>query len=290
MTYKLLATDMDGTLLKNNKEISCENIASLKKAYNRGVEIVICTGRSYSAVIPYMKKLDLPCWVVTNNGAVIRDKEGKVISVTYIKPEKLKRVIELLKAEKEIYYHISDSHKTYIQSIIQRIRGIYGFIVKNKGDVLKACFWSVWVVLLNGSHQKVNFNTFIKEGRKGAGVFILSDCPDKLKSLSHKLCQIGEIEVTSSGWDNIEVLDENANKGQALKQLAGLLNIKQEEVVAVGDHLNDLSMISYAGLGVAVGNGVKEVIEKADWVTKTNEENGIAYLIEEKLLILSKQV
>ncbi|SNR94690.1 hypothetical protein SAMN05446037_100220 [Anaerovirgula multivorans] len=278
MIYKLLATDMDGTLLMNNKVLSQENIEALKRAKNQGVEIVICTGRPYPNVKPYLEQLGFDCWVITNNGAVIRNKEGKIISAVYMKPKALEEAIVLLQKE-NIYFHVSDEKYTYIKSYRERIKNIQRLILQTGVSNLKAHLLSTWFVFFNGSHKKVNFSSFIRDGGKAASIFILSKCQQQLQNISKKLKDIKAIDITSSGYDNVEVLDENATKGKALQQLAKVLNINQEAIIAVGDNYNDLSMIEYAGLGVAMNNAEKAVIEKANWVTKSNEEHGIAHLV-----------
>lgn len=279
MVYKLLATDMDGTLLMNNKVLSQENIEALKRAKEHGVEIVICTGRPYPSVKPYLQQLGFDCWVITNNGAIIRNKQGDIISVVYMKTKALQEVIRLLQ-EENIYFHVSDENYTYIKSYRERIKNIHRLIIQTGASKLKAYLVSTWHVLFKGSHKKVDFSNFLKENGKAASIFILSSCRQQLQNLSNKLKNINNIDITSSGSDNVEVLDENATKGKALNQLAQMLNIDKERVIAVGDNYNDLSMIEYAGLGVAMENAEKAVIEKANWVTKSNENHGIAYLVK----------
>ncbi|AKL94227.1 Cof-like hydrolase [Clostridium aceticum] len=282
MAYKLLATDMDGTLLMDNKVLSKENIEALKKAKEAGIEIVICTGRPYVTVKPYLDKLGFDCWVVTNNGAVIRNKEGKIISVVYMKSQALDETIKLLEEEK-VYYHVSDEKYTFIKSRRDRIHFIKKFILQTETSYWKATLLAPWIVLCRGNHKKVKFSTFVSQGGRAASIFILSEDKEELQNLKKKIQKIKsikDIDITSSGWNNVEVLDAEATKGKALEKIAEVINIKKEEIIAVGDNLNDLSMIQYAGLGVAMKNGEKEVIEAADWVTTTNEEHGIAHLVK----------
>ncbi|AOY76153.1 Cof-type HAD-IIB family hydrolase [Clostridium formicaceticum] len=279
MTYKLLATDMDGTLLMDNKVLSKENIEALKKAKEIGIEIVICTGRPYVTVKPYLEKLGFDCWVVTNNGAVIRNKEGKIISVIYMRSEALEETIKLLE-EETVYYHVSDEKYTFIKSIRERIRFIKQFILQTEVSYWRAILLAPWIVLCRGNHKKVDFSSFVRQGGRAASIFILSEEKEQLQKIKKKIEKVRNIDITSSGFNNIEVLDAEATKGKALEKISNLINVKKEEIIAVGDNLNDLSMIQYAGLGVAMKNGEKEVIEAANWVTTTNQEHGIAHLIE----------
>ncbi|SDK13624.1 Cof-type HAD-IIB family hydrolase [Natronincola ferrireducens] len=279
MKYKLLATDMDGTLLMNNKALSSENIEALRRAKEKGLEIVICTGRPYVTVKPYLEMLGFDCWVVTNNGAIIRNKEGEIVSVTLMEDETLGQVLKILEKD-DVDYHVSDEKFTYIRSIGQRIRLIRSFLLQTEMAYWKAYLLSIWAVVFNGSHKKVDFSSFVNKGGRAASVFIYSKDRKKLENLKKEMKKIKRIDLTSSGIDNIEILHENATKGKALERLSNMLNIEKEEMIAVGDNYNDLSMIAYAGLGVAMENGEEEVIEAADWITTTNENHGIAHLLE----------
>lgn len=279
MTYKLLAMDMDGTLLMDNKDISSRNLAAIRRARKYGVEIVLCTGRPYVTVEPYLKQLGIDCWVVTNNGGVTRNKKGQIIEVIYMQSKALEKTISVLLQEK-VYFHISDEKDTFILNYSQRLRKIYEFILKTGVSKAKALSIAIKSVFLKGNHKKVDFSKFVERGRKATSVFIISSDSKQLRNIGKNLAHIKNIDITSSGFNNLEVLDEKATKGRALANIAKMLGLNREQVIAVGDNYNDLSMIEYAGLGIAMKNSEHEVIKRADWVTTTNEEDGIAHLIE----------
>ncbi|SCY64606.1 Cof-type HAD-IIB family hydrolase [Alkaliphilus peptidifermentans] len=279
MNIKMLATDMDGTLLKNNKTLSIQNIKALRKAYNSGIEIVICTGRPFATIKPYLSQIGLPCWVVSNNGAVIRNKEEKLIEVININNDSLLHLIPILEKE-NIYYHGSDGTCSYIKSYRERIKVIKNFIMLKQQSKLKLWLNILSAVFLSGAHKKVDIMKYISEGGTFASLFIYSLDEEKLMVIKEKIKCIKGIELTSSGRDNIEVLHQTASKGSALRRLCDELNINSDEVIAVGDNFNDLSMLSFAGVGVAMENAEEEVLKVADWKTKSNEEDGISFLIE----------
>ncbi|SET82370.1 hypothetical protein SAMN05660297_03620 [Natronincola peptidivorans] len=289
MNYKLLATDMDGTLLMDNKSLSQQNIDALRRVKEKDIEIAICTGRPYNSVEPYLRQLNFDCWVITSNGSVIRDKEGKIISVIYMKSEALKKAIEILEEEK-IYYHISDEKYTYIRNQLQRVKFLRKVIFQTSATYWKAWFLSLWIVLFDKNYKKVDFSTFTRNNRNATNIFIYSEDTKQLQAIKEKLEKIKGVDVTSSGQNNIEVLDNDATKGKSLEGLAKLLNITKKEIIAVGDNFNDLSMIQYAGLGVAMKNAEKEVLENADWITKTNEEHGIDYLVRKIIEVPKKSM
>lgn len=283
MTYRLIATDMDGTILLNNKRLSNETIAALRMAKEKGLEIVICTGRPFATTKAYLSQINIDCHVITNNGSVIRDKEHKIQYVNYISTEPLKRVLAILAAE-DIYYHASDEEITFIDSFIKRAKVTQIFIKKKQLPFYKEWSQIIWHTFFNKNNKKVNFKEYIEAGGKFTSIFIYSEEQEKLKRLYSKLAEVDGIEITSSANDNLEVLDIKSTKGNALKRLTEEIGVPPEAVIAVGDHLNDISMIEFAGLGVAMGNGDEEVLRRADWVTKSNEEEGFSYMVMKKVL------
>jgi Cof subfamily protein (haloacid dehalogenase superfamily) len=289
MIYKLIATDMDGTILLNNKKLSTQTIAALRLAKEKGLEIVICTGRPFATVKAYLSQINIDCHVITNNGSVIRDKNHTIQYVNYLSTEPLKRVLSIL-AKEDVYYHACDEEMTYIDSFIKRAKITRLFVKKKQLPFYKEWSQTLWYTFFSRSNRRVDFQDYIAAGGRLTSIFIHSEEPEKLKALYSKLVEVEGIEITSSASDNLEVLDINSTKGNALKQLTEEIGVLPEEVVAVGDHLNDISMIEFAGLGVAMGNGDEEVMRRADWVTKTNEEDGFSYLMMQKVLAKEERV
>lgn len=281
--YKFFATDMDGTLLNNKKEISTDNLKAMQDLFNKNIEIAICTGRPYSTVKQYLDLLGFPCWLISNNGSVIRNKDRKVLSTTYIKKSALQKVINILE-EENMYFHASDEDYTYINSIWNRIMKIHDYVSRVEKSKIKSIWNPIYTVLLSNTHKKVNFNSFIQNGGKITSIFIADKNKKKLNRVKEKLSYIKGIDISSSGEYNLEILDAEATKAHGLMKLLAELNIDSNEIVAVGDNLNDLTMIKYAGLGVAMGNSQNVIKENAVCITKTNEENGIAHLIYEKII------
>jgi len=285
--YKVFATDMDGTLLNNKKEISEVNLKAMRDLHKAGIEVVICTGRSFSAVKKYLDQLDFPCWIIINNGSVIRNKGREIISTTYIKQVVLQNVIKVLEDE-EVYFYASDENYVYIKSIYNRIKMLHDYISRVEKSKIKAFWRPIYNVLFSNTHKRVNYNSFIQNGGKITSIFAVCRNSEKINKIKARLTDIEGIDVSSSGKDNIEILDKAATKAHGLAKLLSKLSISSHEMIAVGDNFNDLTMIKYAGLGVAMGNGELEIKENADWVTKSNEEDGVAHLIYEKVIQLKE--
>ncbi len=281
--YKLFATDMDGTLLNDKKEISESDLKAMRDLHRRGIEVAICTGRPFSTVKEYLKKLGFPCWIISNNGSVVRDKNREILSVIYIKQETLQQIIDLLEQE-DVYYHMGDIKYNYIQSLSERAEKIRDFMIRTKQSKFKALWYPIYTVLFSRTHKKIDYNSFVQNGGRIASIFVICDSSEKANKIKKKLMNIEGIDISSSGKNNIEVLDKEATKGHSLKRIASILEISLDEVAAVGDNYNDLTMIQYAGLGVAMENSEEEIKKNADWITKSNEEDGIANLIYRKII------
>lgn len=282
--YKLFATDLDGTLLTNNKKISDGNLRAMRDLHEQGVEVAICTGRPFFTVTEYLNKLGFPCWIISNNGSVIRNKDREIFLVRYIEQGTLQQIVDLLEQE-DVYYHMGDIKYNYIQSISERAKKIRDFMIRTKQSVIKTLWYPIYTVLFSKTHKKIDYNSFVQNGGKIASIFIICDSSKEADRIKKKLMNIEGIDISSSGKNNIEILDKGATKGHGLKKIASILEIPLNEVAAVGDNYNDLTMIQYAGLGVAMENGEEEIKKNADWITKSNEEDGIADLIYRKIIL-----
>lgn len=282
MKYKLLATDMDGTLLTNDKKISEANISALEYASKKGIEIIIATGRSYSTLKKYTDLFSFDCYLITNNGAVIRNKRHQVEKSVYLQPEATSKIIEIL-IDQKVYFHSSDADNIYIQSYKTRFLEAKRFLQHEHKNPLLLYKSLILKMFMDKNLKKVDFRQIIDKEIPINTFFVLSDQEQVLKALKKKLGQIEGVAVTSSSDNNIEALHATASKGSALDYIGEKLQISRNEMIAIGDQTNDLSMIETSGLGVAVANADEEVIKKADWVTKSNEDHGVAFVIEQLL-------
>jgi len=275
MNVKMLATDLDGTLLDDFKRVSPKNREALTKIHDKGIQVVLCTGRPFHTVEPYLPQLNIPCWLITNNGSVIRNPGGDVVHTRYLHHKALEKVLITLGQPPKLYYHGSDNHNTYIQSRWDRMKNIYGFERRSLNSPLKATLHAFNTVYRSPIHRKVDFSSFSKEGGKLANLIVISRDLEALDIKKRQLESIEGIYLTRSGRDNLEVLDKEATKGKALLWLTEYLGLTMEEVAAIGDHDNDVSMVQMAGIGFATGNAEYQIKEQADYVTSTNNEDAL---------------
>jgi len=254
----------------------------LEIASNNGIEIVIATGRSYSTLKKYTDLFSFDCYLITNNGAVIRNKVHEVERSVFLEPKATKEIIQVLRNQ-NVYFHSSDAENIYIQSYRARFLEAKRFLQHEYTNPL-ALYKSLFLkMIFDRNLKKIDFHKILDQEIPLNTFFILSEETRILDEIREQLALIRGVAVTSSSSNNIEALSDKASKGAALSYIGEKLRIKKNEMIAIGDQLNDLSMIELSGLGVAMANADNKVLEKADWITKSNEEHGVAYVIEQLL-------
>lgn len=269
MKYKLIAIDMDGTLLNSNNEVSERTKIAIEKAKEKGVHIVISTGRVLKSALHYSETLKLKNPIIACNGAIIVDESSNIIYKNPIDKSLIKSIIDIAKA-KNIYYHFYDESRFYSHVRVEEVLAFYNEGSEGNSIDVKI-FDDIEQIIEN---EDLNVYKFI----------FIDDNKDNLQSLRLELDKIDNIGTSSSWINNIEAMGCNVSKGEAIKELCIKLNIKPEEVIAIGDSENDLSMLSFAGLGVAMGNGDEIIKKRSDYITDTNDEDGVAKVIEKFIL------
>ncbi|EFI83985.1 Phosphatase YidA [Listeria grayi] len=269
IVYKLVAIDIDGTLLNDAHEITTEVKQAIRKAKAMGVKVVLCTGRPLVGVAQYLSDLELReegDYVITFNGALIQDTFTKeVISHLTLTKEDLE---EIYQTSKDINLHMHFFDDKFIYTPNRHV---------GKYTIVEAYLTNSQLLIEDIENIPEDFlmskAMFIDEGPTlEAGIAKLSDEFREKYNL-----------VRSASF-YLEVLNKQASKGNAVKLLAETLGIKQSEVIAIGDHENDTTMIEYAGLGVAMGNAIPAIKELANHVTTTNNESGVAKVFEDFIL------
>lgn len=266
LNYKLIVSDFDGTLIDGNQQVPSKVKAAIDEYIANGGVFAVCTGRILYCILPRVRELGLKGFVVASQGTVIADIEsGKIIKnggMDYSEVAEICRNIKELGhpvnvyCDDDLYTDIPKDNK-FLQ-MYERVVGIdakyiggdiVGFVLKNKPFCQK-------VAILVAPEKQAELYEELKKRLQG------------------------KYDVTCSATVLVEVSPLNDNKGTGLKFLAEKFGIPIEKTVAVGDNLNDLSMIKAAGMGVAVGNAVDALKEAADFVSETNNEGAIAQIIE----------
>jgi Cof subfamily protein (haloacid dehalogenase superfamily) len=279
----LIATDMDGTLLNENQEISEANKQAILDAQQQGIEVVVATGRSYEEARYVIQEAGISCDIVCANGAEVRNKQGEIIYQAGIESARAKEIASVLK-ETGIYFEIYTDQGTYTENYEMGVELIVDiFTTANPGISEEQVRQSARERFEKGHIKLVDdYGVLFEDASKLVYKFLVFSFDDKQLALANeKLNELSGIAISSSGKENIEVNNLEAQKGVALEKLLKDRGLSGENAMAIGDNLNDMSMMKVVGRPVAMGNALDQVKEFCPFITSTNKEDGVAKAIQE---------
>jgi Cof subfamily protein (haloacid dehalogenase superfamily) len=279
MNYKMIAMDMDGTLLNSEKEVSENTKEILRRVSDMGVKLVVCTGRIFASAWIYADIIGTKAPIIASNGAYIREKDrDEVIYKKTLTKEEIIQVVRIVK-EYGFYPHLFTSDTIYSEKLVFSSRAYDKW---NEGLPEER---KVKIRITEDLESAVEH-----EGDKILKVVVLTEMGEieKLGELRREIERSLDVEVMSSMANNIEVMSKGISKGNAVKILAEYYGIEPGEIICVGDNENDLSMIRFAGMGIAMENATEELKAAADYITDTNDNDGVAKAIEK--FILNREV
>jgi|TARA_B100002003_G_C14081097_1_gene520086 hypothetical protein len=258
--YKLLALDLDGTLIGKDLVISPRTKNAIGQLIARGVIITIATGRMFQSARPFAQELNISVPIICYEGAMIANPNTK--EVLWHKPVPLnlaKRAIEIAN-KKELHINAYLDDELYVETV-------------NEKAVLYA---SIARVSANAVGNLLDFLN--REPTK----LVIVGTPEEIDGIDKTLKDEfkGALHVAKSFPHFCEIAHRECSKANALSMLADKLDIAQSEVVAIGDNPNDVDMVRWAGMGIGMANGTDEVKEVADWITGSIEEDGVAQAVE----------
>lgn len=268
---------MDGTMLNSENQISKRTEEAIKNAKKKGVAVVLSTGRILKSAMNYSRDLQLKNPIISCNGAVIADGKENIIYKKSISKDIANSIMDLGQAH-DIYYHFYSETSLYSKTYIKNILGFYND--PNDKDQSKRIEMNIFKDSRDIFDNNIDVCKFLFMDEDGY----------KLKVLREEISQIHEINVCSSWGNNFEIMDFEVSKGYALSSISKILDIPKEEIIAIGDNENDISMIEYAGLGVAMGNAVAKTKEASDIITSSNDEDGVAKIIEKYILEIGDEI
>ncbi|GFZ76798.1 5-amino-6-(5-phospho-D-ribitylamino)uracil phosphatase YcsE [Paenibacillus marchantiophytorum] len=243
-TYKLIALDMDGTLLNEDKKISDENREAIQQATALGKTVIMSTGRGAISAMPYIEELGLNTPLVVVNGSEVWESPTKLHKRTLLATETVRNL-----------HTLAQEHD---------------------------CWWWAYSVdqgVFNRESEQLDI-----EGQAWLKFGFYTENPEKLQRIRGIVENWGILEITNSHPSNIELNPRGISKASGVEMVCQLLGIQMSEVIAMGDSENDITMIREAGLGVAMGNAQDEVKRIADVTTVTNEEHAVAKVIRTYML------
>ena len=268
--YKLIALDLDGTLLDPEKNLTRESYAALERAANEGILIVPTTGRFYPAMPESIRALPFVRYVIAVNGArVVDTKTGEILYQAEIPADEAVEIMTYLDTLPVIY-------DCFMNDAAYMSRELWDRIPDFAPD-------RHYYKMLRELRQPVDdLKAFLREGDFSIQKtqFFFRDMALRRRLLSELPARFPRHTVTSSVVNNIEITHKNANKGKALAALADRLGLGIAETIAFGDDLNDVPMLETAGLGIAMANAGPEAKAAADRLTLSNAENGVAAALQ----------
>ena len=283
MQYRLIALDLDGTLLSSRKEITPRTREALRAARERGIVTVIATGRTPQSAAHFSRLIGGGP-VICCNGAGVLDEQGQFVHCKAIPDAPLLRCLELCRQVKVLVECYTDRHLV-LDGPLAHVRVYMGW-VRPKMGVARALSSLLHVWHTNRMLPVPSLYKWAqRKGHAPVLKIMIIGRPEQMGPLAEAIQrQAPGLEVTSSGKDNLEVMAAGTSKGSGLAILGARLKIPRDAMIAFGDSDNDLAMLTYAGMGVAMGNAQPNVKQQARRVTATNDEDGIARLIEELCL------
>jgi cof-like hydrolase len=273
MEIKMIGLDLDGTALNDSGEFSKRTRQAFKRAHENGIHVVIATGRAEFSLPKNIAEIEGLEYVITSNGArVIRLSDGSVVYKNFIKPTKVREVIEVLKSQNARAEMFANG-KAYIS------RSEYDAIVS--GDIMTR---SRGYVIATRNPIDDIFTHMIDWEDHIENISVNYPNDEAKRACEKKLAEIEGITVTSSFPLNNEIGGATTSKADALEFLLKNFGLHKDNLMVCGDSRNDIAMIEYAGLGIAMENADDCVKDAADITTLSNEEDGVAYAIEKYAL------
>jgi Cof subfamily protein (haloacid dehalogenase superfamily) len=265
MVIKLVALDLDGTIIPERGVISARTREVIQRVQGAGVTVVLATGRAYSSALEIAEHLGIHAPLITYGGALVKESGGgKILFEQRLPVLKAQKAFNWLKAlNLHINLHLPEGvYAERMRPEVDLYHGITSTRLKLVGDL----------------------SPYLKQ--KPYKLTAISAHTGYLKAIERKLKAYmqDEVNISSSLPQFLEVLDHRTSKSKALDFLCQHLRIKPEEVMAVGDGFNDADMLHFAGLGVAMGNAPPELKALADYVTTKAEEDGVALALEQHIL------
>ncbi|MBO5397406.1 MAG: HAD family phosphatase [Clostridia bacterium] len=290
--YKIIAIDLDGTLLNSFGEITPNTKEVLKKAIEKGAQVVLASGRPVSAIENIANEIGAEEYLISGNGALVYDiKEKKIVYDKFLSKEQVLEIVDICE-ENSIYCNVYTEQEVIAKSLN------YNVLFYHKENAKKP----------EGKRTNINIvsnlRKYIEELSADSKFLKVTVCdPNRLifNGIIRKLRNIETIDVLDvshmsrktikDGTDDVqieyfytEITNKNVNKWSAIEYLLEKENIKPEEVMAIGDNVNDKEMIQNAGLGVVMGNSSPQMKEMADIVVSDNNSDGIVEAVEKFIL------
>jgi len=284
---KLIVSDMDGTLLNEKIEVSDANAEAVKRAQHEGIDFVIATGRDYSGGYPLAQSKGIVSPFIGLNGAEYFDTNGKLQYSRGLDKDSVRDLIDIFN-NSPVYFELMTNKGLYSDNKEQHLEHLKDVLMDINPNLSKSDIEKYKQVYLK--QKKATFVSDYKHVVNDNRMYISKisvqslSGPSKLLPLRKMIeQQVSDIAVTASSRKNLEINHIKATKGYAVSQYAKINDIAPDEVMTLGDNINDLSMLKWAKYGTAMENAVTEVKEATNYKTSSNIRNGVAEAISRVL-------
>ncbi len=283
---KVIASDLDGTLLGNDGRIAPQTLEALHRACDAGIRFIITTGRNFRGAMKALKGMELTCDYLVSSGAEVRDCRKEIVSCVAMDIDLCREIYSVLKNYPVSSIFATDDYDYQI--------GTYEEIEERTLLHLKSNFMNMSMEEIKNSElfgKRMGTTKIVRDFQELEEadvpiykIFLFSNDREMLERIEKNLADFSSIAVSSSFSTNLEITDIRAQKGPVLKKYIESLGYRMEEVMVFGDSRNDCSMLAMDfGATVAMGNADLETKKTAKYVTKSNVDLGVAYVIDQLL-------
>lgn len=285
--YKLVAIDLDGTMLDSYGQVTENTKTVIQKVIEKGTDVIIASGRPIDSIKTIAKEIGSNKYFIAGNGALIYDiQKDEILYEKYMKREKILEIIKICEENSIAYnvytdktilatsfkYNVLYYHKENLKK--QEDKRTHINIVENMYEYIRKMEEEKFLKITICDDSKTVFQSIIRKLEKIKDIEILD-----VSHMSRKVIEQGTEEIPIEYYYT-EISSKDVDKWCAIEFLMEKLNLKREEVIAMGDNVNDKKMIEQAGLGIAMGQSMPELKEMADYVTSSNTEEGVAKALE----------
>jgi len=267
MTYKLVAIDLDDTLLADDLIISPQTIEAIQQSVKKGVIVTLATGRMFQSAAKYAKEIEIDVPIITYQGAYVKNVlSGEILYQRLVPNDLAEELIPKLKAKGEVV-------QIYLDDQL--------YVEKEHPDIVKYSMASGVTY-----HVVDDLLQTLKNSKTSPIKMLTINSVEKTQQLFKEFhSEYGDrLHITTSKPNYLEFTHPEASKGQAIKHLANQHGITMEEVIAIGDSYNDRDMIEMAGLGVVMENGHPDIKALANYITKSNNDHGVWEVLQKFIL------
>jgi Cof subfamily protein (haloacid dehalogenase superfamily) len=274
-SIRLLALDIDGTLLDPQFKITAENLAALRAAHASGIELLLATGRRHDYALPVAQEIGVPCWLISSNGALIRSSAGETFYSDRLPVStaiKLVRHMDAFRANAVITFDRQGNNALVLERVEELNQSIARWIQMN----------AQFIQYVSPLEEALNEDPI--QAMYCGRVVRMEEAQKRLAEADF----LAEISILKTQYDHrdlciLDILNGECSKGHALRRWAQQHGIPREQIMAIGDNFNDLEMLEFAGVAFVMGNASQELKQSGWRVTASNAESGVARALQEVL-------